>query len=119
MTPIERDGLNLELIRQPARKGVARGKASGFPRNRLMDHGLLLGVGASGLSVWCVDRMVSSAVHVWPTHRSGGMDPQKDREIVSNCRLPTPLGWCVSALLLQADIARVGASSDFRFREVM
>lgn len=75
MTPIERDGLDRELIRQPARKGVAHGKASGYPRNRLMDHGFKLGVGASGVSVWCVDRMVTSFVHVWSAHWSGGMDP--------------------------------------------
>lgn len=55
MTPIERDGLDRELIRQPARKGVAHGKASGFPGNRLMDHGLLLGAGASGFSIWRID----------------------------------------------------------------
>jgi hypothetical protein len=55
MTPIERDGLDRELIRQPARKGVAHGKASGFPGNRLMDHGLLLGIGDTGRSIWRID----------------------------------------------------------------
>ena len=75
MTPIERDGLDRELIRQPARKGVAHGKASGFPRNRLMDYGHQLGIGVSSLAAWCIDRMVTAAVHAWRAHWIGGMDP--------------------------------------------
>jgi hypothetical protein len=74
MTPIERDGLDRELIRQPARKGVAHGKASGFARNRLMGHGLLLGIGVSGLSAWCIDRVVTATVHAWRVRWSGGVD---------------------------------------------
>ena len=77
MTPIGRDGLDQELIRRPAREGVADGKASGFSCNRLMDHRLLLGVGVSVVSVWRIDRVVISVIHTWPAHWIGGIDPER------------------------------------------